>query len=87
MVQRHTLNKIDALKEATTNVLLGTLINFPLGFIVLWLAQALDIIVTDTEQRIQLVIFQSIIFSIVAIIRGTYVRLYFAKKQLTKVAQ
>lgn len=81
------MNKIEALKEATTNVLLGTLINFPLGFVVLWLAQTLGILVTDTEQRIQLVIFQSIIFSIVAIIRGTYVRLYFAKKQLTKVAE
>lgn len=80
------MNKLEALKEASTNVFLGALINFPLGFVVLWLAETIGILVTDTEQRIQLVIFQSVIFSIVAIIRGTFVRLHFAKKQLTELA-
>jgi len=76
-------SKTEAIKEAVTDVVLGAMINLPLGFVILKLANIIGIIVTNTEQNIQLVIFQSIIYSFVAIIRKTYVRLYFAKKQLT----
>ena len=76
-------SKTEAIKEAMVDILLGTMINLPLGFVVLKLANLIGIIVTNTEQNIQLVIFQSIIFSLVGIIRKTFVRLHFAKKQLT----
>lgn len=76
-------SRTEAIKEAVVDILLGAMINLPLGFVVLKLANLIGIIVTNTEQNIQLVIFQSIIFSLVGIIRKTFVRLHFAKKQLT----
>jgi len=76
-------SKTEAIKEAVVDILLGAMINLPLGFVVLKLANLIGIIVTNTEQNVQLVIFQSIIFSLVGIIRKTFVRLHFAKKQLT----
>ena len=76
-------SKTEAIKEAVVDILLGAMINLPLGFVVLKLANLIGIIVTNTEQNIQLVIFQSIIFSLVGIIRKTFVRLHFAKKQMT----
>ena len=79
-------SKTEAIKEAVVDILLGAMINLPLGFVVLKLANLIGIIVTNTEQNIQLVIFQSIIFSLVGIIRKTFVRLHFAKKQLTEMA-
>lgn len=80
------MNKKQAIQEAVVDILLGAAINLPLGFVVLKLANWIGIIVTNTEQNIQLVIFQSIIFSLVGIIRKTFVRLHFAKKQLTEMA-
>ena len=80
-------SKSKALQEAVVDVLLGAVINLPLGFVVLALANWIGIIVTNTEQNIQLVIFQSIIFSLVGIMRKTYVRLYFHKKDLKNIAQ
>ena len=76
-------SRTEAIKEAVVDIVLGAMINLPLGFVVLKLANIIGIIVTNTEQNIQLVIFQSIIFSLVGIIRKTFVRLHFAKKQLT----
>lgn len=76
-------SRTEAIKEAVVDIVLGAMINLPLGFVVLKLANVIGIIVTNTEQNIQLVIFQSIIFSLVGIIRKTFVRLHFAKKQLT----
>ena len=55
-------SKTEAIKEAVVDILLGAMINLPLGFVVLKLANLIGIIVTNTEQNIQLVIFQSIIF-------------------------
>ena len=80
-------SKSKAFQEAVVDVLLGAVINLPLGFVVLALANWIGIIVTNTEQNIQLVIFQSIIFSLVGILRKTYVRLYFHKKYLKNIAQ
>ena len=80
------MNKKQAIQEAVVDILLGAAINLPLGFVVLKLANCIGIIFTNTEQNIQLVIFQSIIFSLVGIIRKTFVRLHFAKKQLTEMA-
>lgn len=78
-------SKKNAIQEAVTDVFIGALINFPLGFVVLWLAETIGILVTDTEQKIQLVIFQSVIFSLVAIVRKTYIRLYFDSRNIKKM--
>ena len=52
-------SKSKALQEAVVDVLLGAVINLPLGFVVLALANWIGIIVTNTEQNIQLVIFHT----------------------------
>jgi len=70
--------KIAAFKEATSDTLLATVLNFPLNLLLVATARGLELTVLETS------IFFTIVFSIVAILRKTWVRLYFFKKDLKK---
>ena len=78
-----------AFKESISDTALAFAINVPLGFLIIEFANFIGIVTTTYEQNIQLVILQNIVFTTVAIIRKTYVRLWFEKrnnKGLTKPA-
>jgi hypothetical protein len=66
--------KLSALKEASIDTGLATILNFPLNFVLVSLAFYLELTALQTS------IMFTIIFSTVAIIRKTWVRLYFYKK-------
>jgi hypothetical protein len=70
--------KIAAFKEATSDTVLATVLNFPLNLLLVSLARAMELTILETS------IFFTIVFSIVAILRKTWVRLYFFKKDLKK---
>ena len=81
----HILNKKHrAFKEAVADTALAFIINLPIGFGIIALANWMGIISVTYEQNIQLVILQNIVFTSVAIIRKTYVRIYFEKKNLER---
>lgn len=84
-----TKDKKAALKEATTDTLLATVINFPLNMLLLFVANRtfLSWMETETEQIFWTSVYLTIVFSAVAITRKTYVRLYFNKKNLKKQAK
>ena len=73
-----------AFKEAVADTALAFIINIPIGFGIIVLANWMGIISVTYEQNIQLVILQNIVFTTVAIIRKTYVRIYFEKKNLQR---
>lgn len=62
-----------AIKEATTDTLIGFAINVPLNFILISLAFSLQ------YNEIQTTVLLTVVFTLLAIIRKTVVRLYFAK--------
>ena len=70
--------KLAAFKEATSDTALATVLNFPLNLLLVATARGLELSVLETS------IFFTIVFSIVAILRKTWVRLYFFKKDLKK---
>ena len=70
--------KLAALKEATGDTLMALIMNFPLNILLLTIATALQLTVFQTS------VFLTTVFSVVAIIRKTWVRLYFFKKDLKK---
>jgi hypothetical protein len=70
--------KLAALKEATGDTLMALIMNFPLNILLLTIATALQLTVLQTSM------FLTTVFSVVAIIRKTWVRLYFFKKDLKK---
>ena len=72
--------KRDAFKESVSDTALAFAINVPLGFLIMEFANLIGIVATTYEQNIQLVILQNIVFTTVAIIRKTYVRRYFERK-------
>ena len=84
-----TKDKKAALKEATTDTLLATVINFPLNMLLLFLANRtfLSWMETEAEQIFWTSVYLTVVFSAVAITRKTYVRLYFNRKQLKKEAK
>lgn len=84
-----TKDKKAALKEATTDTLLATVINFPLNMLLLFVANRtfLSWMETETEQIFWTSVYLTVVFSAVAITRKTYVRLYFNKKNLKKQAK
>lgn len=83
-----TKDKKAALKEATTDTLLATVINFPLNMLLLFVANRtfLSWMETETEQIFWTSVYLTVVFSAVAITRKTYVRLYFNKRNLKKQA-
>ena len=72
--------KRNAFKESVSDTALAFAINVPLGFLIIEFANLIGIVATTYEQNIQLVILQNIVFTTVAIIRKTYVRIYFERK-------
>lgn len=63
-----------ALREAYADTFVGILINMPLNFVLLLVANKLSLSVLYTT------IFLTAIFTVVAIARKTYIRLKFAKR-------
>ena len=84
-----TKDKRAALKEATTDTLLATVINFPLNMLLLLVANRtfLSWMETEAKQIFWTSVYLTVVFSAVAIARKTYVRLYFNKKNLKKQAK
>jgi len=70
--------KLAALKEATGDTILATVLNFPLNIGLVTTARYLELTILQTS------IFFTVVFSVVAIARKTWVRLYFFKKDLKK---
>jgi len=70
--------KLAAFKEAVSDTALATVLNFPLNLLLVTIARALDLTILQTS------IFFTVVFSVVAILRKTWVRLYFFKKDLKK---
>ena len=77
------------MKEATTDTLLATVINFPLNMLLLLVANRtfLSWMETEAQQIFWTSVYLTVVFSAVAITRKTYVRLYFNKKNLKKQAK
>ena len=84
-----TKEKKAAFKEAVSDTALALVINFPLNIFLLWIANRTFIpnMVTEGQQIFWTSVYLTVVFSIVAITRKTYVRLYFNKKQLKKEAK
>jgi len=60
--------------EAVTDTALGTVINFPLNILLLWMAARMQLDILQTS------IMLSMVFIMVAIVRKTVVRCYFHTK-------
>ena len=82
----HILNnsKRKAFKEALSDTALAFLMNVPIGFGIIAFANWIGIITVTNEENVQLVILQNIVFTSVAIVRKTFVRIYFEKKDLER---
>ena len=70
--------KLAAFKEAVSDTALATVLNFPLNLLLVTIDRALELTILQTS------IFFTVVFSVVAILRKTWVRLYFFKKDLKK---
>lgn len=84
-----TKEKKAALMEAVSDTALALVINFPLNILLLWIANRTFIpsMVSEGQQIFWTSVYLTVVFSVVAITRKTYVRLYFNKKQLKKEAK
>lgn len=69
-----TAEKIRAIKEAAADTLLGSIINVPLNFIMVSIAFYYELTAVETTA------FMTTVFTILAIIRKTYIRLHFHKR-------
>ena len=72
------LNK-DALKESVSDTVLGTVVNFPLNYILI--AFCLSMSMT----AIEMTIFMTSILFVLAVIRKYYIRVYFDKKKRSTI--
>ncbi len=77
-------SKRKAFKEALSDTALAFLMNVPIGFGIIAFANWIGIITVTNEENVQLVILQNIVFTSVAIVRKTFVRIYFEKKDLER---
>ena len=77
-------SKRKAFKEALSDTALAFLMNVPIGFGIIAFANWIGIITVTNEENVQLVILQNIVFTTVAIVRKTFVRIYFEKKDLER---
>jgi hypothetical protein len=75
-------SKFQAFKEAVGDTSLALLMNVPIGFGVIAFANWIGIITVTNEENVQLVILQNFVFTTVAIVRKTFVRLWFENKRL-----
>ena len=79
-------SKTQALKESLSDTALAFAMNVPIGFGIIAFANWIGIVAVTYEQNVKLVILQNIVFTTVAIIRKTYVRVWFENKRLRKLA-
>lgn len=71
-------SKYAAFKEAVADTGIALMINFPLNMGLIVISRAYDMGVLTTT------IFFTVVFTIVAIVRKTYLRLYFEKRNQRK---
>lgn len=69
------MSKRKAFKEAYYDTLIGSLINVPLNFVLISLAFYLELSAFWTT------IMLTVVFTIIALIRKTYIRLWFSKNE------
>jgi|TARA_B110000971_G_scaffold221609_1_gene269467 hypothetical protein len=86
MTGKLTNMKKQAFKEAVLDTMLAMSINFPLNMALLYLANRYVVPEFDTEaQQIFFTsVFLTIVFTIVAIVRKTYTRVYFEERNIRK---
>ena len=75
-------SKRQAFKESLSDTALAFAMNVPIGFGIIAFANWVGIVAVTYEQNVQLVILQNIIFTTVAIIRKTYVRVWFENRRI-----
>ena len=63
-----------ALKEAVSDTIIGTIINFPLNVIMMWVIFQSELTVMQSS------ILLWVVFTSIAIIRKYYIRIYYSKK-------
>ena len=73
-----------AFKESVQDTILALIINFPLNMILLYIANRTFLLVLESEgDRIFWTsVFLTSVFTVFAVVRKTYVRMYFEKKNL-----
>lgn len=84
MTKKYT--KFNAFQESLSDTALAFVMNVPIGFGIIAFANWVGIVAVTYEQNVKLVILQNLVFTIVAITRKTYVRLYFNNRNLKKQA-
>jgi hypothetical protein len=75
-------SKKQAFKESVSDTALAFAMNVPIGFGIIAFANWVGIVAVTYEQNVQLVILQNIVFTTVAIIRKTYVRVWFENRRI-----
>lgn len=75
-------SKRQAFKESVSDTALAFAMNVPIGFGIIAFADWIGIVAVSYEQNVQLVILQNIVFTTVAIIRKTYVRVWFENRRI-----
>jgi hypothetical protein len=79
---RHFLNfKVDAFKEAVADTAIAIVINFPLNMLLIVIARGYEMSVFTTT------VFFTLVFTVVAIARKTYMRVFFEKRNRRKVQE
>ena len=73
-----TSDKQAALREAVTDTVIATIMNFPLNLVLVAIAFHYELTIFQTS------VFFTTVFSGVAILRKTYIRLYFNKRNKRK---
>jgi len=73
--------KKQAFKESLADTLLALVINFPLNLLLVWIAYDLQFTALQTS------VFLTVIFFVVAVVRKTYTRTYFDKKNSKKISE
>jgi hypothetical protein len=75
-------SKRQAFKESLSDTALAFVMNVPIGFGIIAFADWVGIVTVSYEENVQLVILQNVVFTTVAIIRKTFVRVWFENKRL-----
>jgi|TARA_R110001592_G_scaffold17786_3_gene74369 hypothetical protein len=75
-------SKRQAFKESVSDTALAFAMNVPIGFGIIAFANWIGIVAVTYEQNVKLVILQNIVFTTVAIIRKTYVRVWFENRRI-----
>ena len=75
----NSIKKKQAMREAVVDTTFALIINFPLNFLLLWIATFLGINDNDSANNLLMTIFLTTVFTIVAIIRKYFMRQWFDK--------